>query len=62
MKNTNFITTKDLVEKYGVSRQTVGIWRLKGLNHMQLSPQVIVYDSEEVEQWLKNRGSERVNK
>lgn len=55
MKNKKFITTKDLVEKYGVSRQTVSVWRLKGLDYTQLSPQVIVYDPIEVDRWVSNQ-------
>lgn len=50
----NYITTKELAEKYGVTVQTVSLWRLKGLPHFNFSSRNNLYDPQLVDEWFKN--------
>lgn len=62
MENKQFIGTKELAEIYGISKQAVDKWRKNNCPHMKLSDRVFVYDLEEVNNWLSNKGSLRVIK
>lgn len=55
MNIEHFLTTDDLIKKYGVTRQAIDYWRKTGLKHYQFGPRQILYISEEVEQYLKNK-------
>ena len=54
MYNENLVTTSDLVEKYGVTRQSIQLWREKGMPYIKLTKRTIVYDCYDVENWYIN--------
>lgn len=61
-KTNNLLTTKELCEKYGVSRQAVNGWLNRGLPHYKLGPKTFKYDEVTVEQWLLKGNARKVVK
>lgn len=50
------MTTKELCEVYGVSKQAVSLWRKQeGFPFQRLGYKTYRYDLEEVEQYFKNK-------
>lgn len=58
---TQYLSTKQLCELYGVSKQAVEQWRKnKGLPYEKLSYKTIRYDINEVKKWIANNKKGRV--
>jgi phage terminase Nu1 subunit (DNA packaging protein) len=53
---SKLITTMDLQEIYGVSKQAISKWREKGCPNVKMSERIYLYDLKEVRKWKKNRG------
>ena len=49
------LTTEDICEIYGVSRQAVAQWRARGLKSLQKGPKKFRYDPLEVDQFVKTK-------
>lgn len=49
------LTTSELSEKIRVTNETIRLWRNKGLPHTQISKRVILYNLDEVVEWLEHR-------
>ena len=54
MYKEKLVTTCDLVEKYGVTRQSIQLWRDKGMPYTKLSRRIFVYNLYDVENWYRN--------
>ena len=54
-----WVKTKDLEITYEVSREAVRLWREQGLPHVKKGEKTYVYDSLEVDNWLRDRGNKR---
>lgn len=52
----DLITTKDLVDYFGVSQNTINNWRRAGMPYIRKSRKTIRYVMEDVLDWYKNRG------
>ena len=48
------LTTSELSEKIRVTNETIRLWRNKGLPHTQISERVILYNLDEVVDWLEH--------
>jgi hypothetical protein len=46
------LTTKQVCEKYGVTRECVRLWRLKGLDFIYRGPRKLYYDARVVESFV----------
>lgn len=46
------LTTNQLMQKYGISRQTVYVWRKEGMPCLQLSSHNVVFEEVAVEAWV----------
>ena len=57
-----YFDTKFLVEYYGVSRQSVALWRQDGMPYEQLGARTFRYNLEAVEQWHRDRASKHYKK
>ena len=49
-----YLRSKDLEQKYQVSRATVDNWKKSGMPHMKIGRSVR-FDEGEVEKWIRNR-------
>lgn len=49
------LTTTELCVKIRVTNETVRLWRKKGLPHTRISNRVILYNLDEVVEWLEQR-------
>ena len=49
------LTTSELSEKIRVTNETIRLWRNRGLPHTQISERVILYNLDEVVEWLEHR-------
>lgn len=55
-----FLTTAQLREKYGVSRQAIFNWRRLGLQSVRLDGRTVIFNEYETHQWLlKNMANRR---
>lgn len=54
-----YLTTKDLEEKYKVSRATIKKWRDKGMPSYKIDNSTIRFKESEIEEWIKkqNKGN-----
>jgi hypothetical protein len=59
MNIEDYLTTKDLMDRYGITRQAVDYWRKRGLKFHQFGPKLIVYKEQEVEQFLRLNGNDK---
>ena len=50
-----YITTDEICEIYGVSRQAVKNWRDKGLEYFEKGPKRFRYDPKDVEHFVKTK-------
>lgn len=62
MTNKEYVTTNELIERFKVSKQAISKWRSNGMPCYRMGERLFRYHMDEVEQWLFNRGSGRVNK
>lgn len=58
-RSNNLWNTSDLVEHYGVSRQTVSNWVKKDCPCYIIGPKKFKFDPELVEEWLKSRSAQK---
>ena len=55
------LATKEVAERYGVGRPSVSNWRREaGFPQPEQRGQVLLYDADEVDAWMKQRGRARV--
>jgi len=56
VNGVNYYTTKDLVEKFKVSNETIRDWRdNKGLKFNKISPKKFIYSENDLENFLKGK-------
>lgn len=54
INNMNYYSTKELVEKFNVTYETIGEWRKnKGLHFSKISPKKFIYSEIDLENFLK---------
>ena len=56
-ETTKWLRARDLMSRYGVSRQTIYAWRRRGIlpAAVQLGPNTVAWDPRAIEQFEKSR-------
>lgn len=50
-----YLSTKDMMDLFNVTAQTIQNWRKEGLPHKKVSKKTIIYDQDEVMEWISKR-------
>jgi phage terminase Nu1 subunit (DNA packaging protein) len=50
-----YLTTRELMNLFKVSRQTILNWRKQGLPYKKLSSQTFRYEPDKITEWIKTR-------
>lgn len=58
-ENSELISTSELGQRCGVSRQAIYLWRLSGCPYYRIAPKKIIYDYESVKAWIKRRSDRK---
>jgi phage terminase Nu1 subunit (DNA packaging protein) len=53
-----YLTTRELMETFKVSRQTILNWRKQGMPYEALSPQTFRYEFTEIMKWMRQRAGQ----
>lgn len=53
--NTKFLTTKEIMEVFQVTENTVYRWRVQGMPVERIGPKTLRYDLDKVRAWAANR-------
>ena len=54
-KERELITQDEAIKRYGVTRNTLYVWRSEGMPWYQKVGRFVYYDPKEVEKWLNER-------
>ena len=57
MNELKLLTTKQVCDIYGVTRECVRLWRGKGLEYVYKGPRKLFYDERVLESFIKSKTS-----